>query len=69
MMMTVPVSLNSHLTLFFQVYKGEFQLPEFLKEKPQVLCLLSLLNVIDGLLCQDDLFKECCTGGRKIGLW
>lgn len=35
MMMTVPVSLNSHLALFFQVYKGEFQLPEFLKEKPQ----------------------------------
>lgn len=29
--------------LFFQVFKGEFQLPEFLKEQPQVqlhVCLL-----------------------------
>lgn len=68
-MMTVPVSLNSRLALFFQVYKGEFQLPEFLKEKPQVLYLLPLLNVIDGLLCQRDLFKECYAGGRKTGLW
>ena len=42
-MMTGPVSLNSHLVLFFQVYKGEFQLPEFLKEKPQVLYLLLFL--------------------------
>lgn len=44
-MMTVPVSLNSYLALFFQVYKGEFQLPEFLKGKPQVLCLLPPLDI------------------------
>ena len=44
-MVPEAVCLNSYLALFLQVYKGEFQLPEFLKEKPQVLYWFSPLDV------------------------
>lgn len=39
------LSVTLDFFLFFQVFKGEFQLPDFLKEVPQVQYWISFLFV------------------------